>query len=307
MTKRKKRIVFFVIAIPFIIIALHFHFHSAFKKIIHADKSVNPIATDYFAHAMLINMGTKIIHDFVFVDYDSFLLKPLSLLEDRFFSIGQQHIDPGNIAEEGAWWALLHMDKFGIIKSFGIKRRDKSMHLSRLPNEESLAIRNKAYNYFLAIVDSGVRGIDLKEKEFSAVYALFTIPFNRISHNYPGQTEKERIDNYWEDPENYRKAFLSNQKFKKYIRNNPYYKKRSVAVNSTLRGRLGYLLGFNYFNKHPDVLCGKLLDDYLNLLASPELDSAKINKKVIAANLKDFAQECPTQKDKINSIQEKFQ
>jgi hypothetical protein len=305
MTKRRKKIAFFIISIPIIIVVLHFNFYFAFKKVIHADKSVNPIATNYFAHAMLVDMGAKLIHDYMFVDYDSLILKPLLSLEDYLFQIGKKYINPDNIAEEGAWWALLHMDKYGLIKT----RNDTSMGLSRLSNEESLAIRNKAYSYFLTIVDSGVKGIDLKDKEFSAVYALFVIPFKNISEIYPGATKDERMGRYWNDKNNYKKEFISYQKYKKYIFRNPYYKEKYIIINNAIISRLFDLLAFNYLNNHQDDLCGPLLDDYLTILASPGVEPNNIGKprmRNIKVILSVTANACHERKSDIISIQKKF-
>lgn len=71
--RKRKLLIKSIIIIPLLLVALYFQFYIGFNKVIHADKSVNPRATDYFVHAMLINMGEMLVHDFLFIDYDSFL------------------------------------------------------------------------------------------------------------------------------------------------------------------------------------------------------------------------------------------
>lgn len=304
MTKRRKRIALFVIAIPFIIVLLHFLFLSAFKKVIHADKSVNPLATDSFAHAMTIAIETKLIHDYLFVDYGSFLLNPLYLLEDHFFATGQKYISPDNIAEEAIWWSLLHMDKYDLIRG----RQDKNKGLSHLSNETSLAIHDQAYKYFLIAVGTKVKGIDFGAQGFSAMSGLFIIPFYNISDTYPGKTKKERIHNYWIDYDNYQRALLSYQKYKDYIADSPYLKGKNDIVNSNIIGRLSYLIYFNYRNNHLDTACNQLLTDYLDILASPETKPDKLiaagRIETIKVILEDVATKCPKQRNKILNVRE---
>ena len=142
MNKQNKRRIIIAIVIPLIFIALYFQFHTSFKEVIHADKSVNPIATDYFAHAMLINMGEMFVHDFLFIDYDSLLFKPLHALQDNLFNEGKKHIASDNLAEEGVWWSLIHLNKYGLVKS---GRRDRSLIKKELSSIESLSMRDQAY------------------------------------------------------------------------------------------------------------------------------------------------------------------
>lgn len=302
----RKFIISSLIIIPFLTIALYLQFYSSFKEVIHADKSVNPKATDYFAHAMLINMGEMIAHDFLFIDYDSFIFKPLHALQDHLFNEGKKHLASDNLAEEGVWWSLLHLNKYGLL---GSGRRDRSLIKKELSCTESLPMREQAHKYFHAVIDEGVKGIDFGGKEFSAAFGLFVFPFYKISDTYPGETSNQQTDNYWEDKDNHHKSLVSYQKFTKYIAGNPYLEGKQGSVYTSLIYRLENLIYFNSLHGNFDVSCGQLLDDYLDLLTSPELDLDKwdsIQVKTINIVLEESASNCQERKPEILKLQRTF-
>jgi hypothetical protein len=274
--------------------------------VIHADKSVNPRATDYFAHAMLISMGEMLVHDFLFIDYDSFLFKPLHALQDYLFNEGKKYVASDNLAEEGVWWSLIHLNKYGLIKS---GRRDKSLIVKELYNKKSLPIRAQALEYFYAVVDTGVKGIDFGGKEFSAAYGLFVVPFHSVYYTYPGKTEDEQVDNYWADHSLWQRSLASYQAYKTFFRSDPELNTKSGAITSSMIRRLSYLTGFNVLNNHPENACGPLLDDYLSILLSPEVDvdelgSNRIN--TVKAVLKDLIKKCPARRTEILNTRKQF-
>jgi hypothetical protein len=191
---KKKLFIKSIIIIPLLLVALYFQFYIGFNKVIQADKSVNPRATDYFSHAMLVNMGEMLVHDFLFIDYDSFLFKPLHALQDYLFNEGKKYVASDNLAEEGVWWSLIQLNKYGLVKS---GRPDRSLIMKELYNKKSLPMRVQALEYFYAVVDTGVKGIDFGGKEFSAAYGLFVFSFHNISYTYPGKTRDEQKENFW--------------------------------------------------------------------------------------------------------------
>ncbi len=303
---KKKIIIGSLIVIPFLLVALYFQFHTSFKEVIHADRSVNPKATNYFAHAMLINMGEMLVHDFFFIDYDNFLFKPLHALQDNLFKEGQKYIASDNLAEEGVWWSLIHLNKYGLIRS---GRKDRSLIEKELKSKNSLPMRDQALKYFYAVIDEGVKGVEFGGKEFSATYGLFIFPFYKISYTYSGETRSKQIDNYWEDHSLYQKSLISYQKYKSYFRNDPRVSEKSGAITSSMIGRLSYLIGFNMFNNHLEPACGQLLDDYLMTLTSQELDVDELGPnriKTVDVILKDLATKCPMRQIEILNTKKQF-
>ena len=303
---KRKFVISSLVIIPFLMVALYFQFHASFKEVIHADKSVNPKATDYFAHAMLINMGEMLVHDFLFIDYDSFLFKPLHALQNNLFKEGQKYVASDNLAEEGVWWSLIHLNKYGLVRS---GRRDRSLIKKELSNKKSLPMREQARKYYYAVIDEGVKGVDFGGKEFSAAFGLFVFPFYKISETYPGETRAERVDNYWEDNDNYQNALISYQKFTRYIADNPYLKGKHDAVYTSLVNRVDALIYFNILHHNLNVACGQLLDDYLVMLTRPELDITKWNSvqtKTVDILLEKTALGCPAIKTEILNTQKYF-
>ncbi len=292
---------------PILLIALYFQFYTGFKEVIHAEKSVNPKATDYFSHAMLINMGEMLVHDFLFIDYDSVLFKPLHALQDHLCNKGKNYVVSDNLAEEGVWWSLIHLNKYGLVKS---GRRDRSLIKKELSSTASLPMRVQAYKYFHAVMDEGVWGVDFGGKEYSAAFGLFVFPFYKVSYTYPGETEEQQIDNYWDDHSLYQKALVSYQKYKNYFRRDPEVDRKSGAITSSMIGRLNYLVGFNIFKNQPEAICGSLLDDYLAFLSSPWLDINEIGpnqNKTVNAVLEDVVEKCPARQTEIINTQKHFQ
>ena len=304
---KRKILISSIAVISFLLIALYFQFYKGFKEIIHADKSVNPRATNYFAHAMLINMGEMLVHDFLFIDYDSFLLQPLHALQDHLFTEGQKYVAKDNLAEEGVWWSLIHLNKYGLVKS---GRKDRSLIKKELSNKDSLPMREKALEYFNAAIDDRVNGVDFGNKEFSAVFGLFVFPFYKISYTYPGKTRDEQVNNYWADNNLYLKALSSYEKYKKFLESEPELSsKMSGPLTSSIAGRLSYLLDYNIFNNDQESACGVLLDDYLDILSSPMLDIKEFDSiriEVVNFTLKKLNRKCLARQTDIQKVQKEF-
>lgn len=304
---KRKLLISSIVVIPFLLVVIYFLFYKSFKEVIHADLSINPRATNYFAHAMLINMGEMLVHDFLFIDYDSFLFKPLHAIQDHLFTEGQKYVAEDNLAEEGVWWSLIHLNKYGLVKS---GRKDRSFIKKELSNKDSLPMREQALKYFYAVIDEGVKGVDFGNKEFSAAFGLFVFPFYKVSFTYPGKTRDDQIDNYWADHSLYLKALSSYEKYKAFLESEPELRSKLFGpLSSSIVGRLNYLLYFNTLNSHQDSACGLLLDDYLVILSSSALDMKEFDPvriKVVNATLEHLNKMCTTREADIQKAQKYF-
>ena len=130
-------------------------------------------------------------------------------------------------------------------------------------------------------------------------------------HTYPGETRNEQVNNYWADHSLYLKAVSSYEKYIAFLESEPgLSSKMSGPLSSSIVGRLNYLLDFNIINNHHDSACGILLDDYLVILSSSELDIKEFDSvriKVVNVTLEKLNKICTTREADIQKAQKYFQ
>lgn len=128
------------------------------------DKSQNPQASKHFIKAMEYKNYTKMLHDFV--DYDSFLMRPLLNKIDEEYEKGKA-ILPKNSAEDVYWFVALYRSIYGI----GSYPNDMDMSMSY---EKNLAVYEYQKHY---------EDILSKIKRFAVDDFSFDIPIIN-SHKY---------------------------------------------------------------------------------------------------------------------------
>lgn len=187
-----------LIAIPLVIIAIHFHFYSALKKEFHADQSVNPEATSYFLHATAIHtVWITVLHDFLLIDYDNPLLKPFLSLRDHFFEKGESIMPPDN-AEDAICW----IQNYAAMYDFTVTgREDKSMAIDTLDKPTQRAIREKIYNYIIKMDKHGIKGIHSNRYAIPSdkMTDLVACYLHEIVDMYEGSNEQEKVEAYYTD------------------------------------------------------------------------------------------------------------
>lgn len=195
-----------LIAIPLIIIAIHFHFYSALKDEFHANQSVNPEATSYFLHATAVNVvWITVLHDYLMIDYDSSVLKPFLALQNHFFQKGESFMSVDN-AEDAIWW----VQNYATMYDFTVKGRDdKSMAIDTLDKPTQKAIREKIYNYIIKMDKYGVKGIHSGQYAIPAdkMTDLVACYLHEIVDMYEGANEQEKVEKYYTDNQMTKKIF----------------------------------------------------------------------------------------------------
>lgn len=194
----KSKLLITLLAIPLVIIAIHFHFYSALKEEFHADQSVNPEATSYFLHATAIHtVWITVLHDFLLIDYDNPLLKPFLSLRDHFFKKGES-IMPTDNAEDAIWW----IQNYAAIYDFTVTgREDKSMAIDTLDKSTQHSIREKIYNYIIKMDKYGLKGIHSNRYAIPSdkMTDLVACYLHEIVDMYEGQNEQEKVEAYYTD------------------------------------------------------------------------------------------------------------
>lgn len=304
MTRRRKRIIGSVLAIPLIIIAIHFTFYSTLKDIVHAEKSVNPIATDSFAHAASISWYIGIAHNYLYINYDSSLLNPLYKLENYFFKEGQKYLAKDNLGEEGVWWYLINSDRY----DFTIQKRvDLSVTLSARPKEESLAIRDRLYNYFLAITDIGIQGVEFGKFKSDTVHGLFDGIYGDYAALYPFE-RNNKIVVLENDFELMDREVILYEQYKTFIADDPFIDRYKYVYHSILNV-LEPILFSHLYHKKTSIACGSLLMDYLDIFINPKINKKNVlsfDYKYTKIILRKVKAACPNRKVAILSAEEQI-
>lgn len=194
----KSKLLITLLAIPLVIIAIHFHFYSTLKKEFHADQSVNPEATSYFLHATAIHtVWITVLHDFLLIDYDNPLLKLFLSLRDHFFEKGES-IMPTDNAEDAIWW----IQNYAAMYDFTVTgREDKSMAIDTLDKPTQRAIREKIYNYIIKMDKYGIKGIHSNRYAIPSdkMTDLVACYLHEIVDMYEGSNEQEKVEAYYTD------------------------------------------------------------------------------------------------------------
>lgn len=194
----KSKLLITLLAIPLVIIAIHFHFYSALKEEFHADQSVNPEATSYFLHATAIHtVWITVLHDFLLIDYDNPLLKPFLSLRDHFFEKGEA-IMPADNAEDAIWW----IQNYAAMYDFTVTgREDKSMAIDTLNKPTQRAIREKIYNYIIKMDRYGIKGIHSNRYAIPSdkMTDLVACYLHEIVDMYEGSNEQKKVEAYYTD------------------------------------------------------------------------------------------------------------
>ncbi|HBT87323.1 hypothetical protein [Desulfobacter sp.] len=309
-TKKWKRWAAIILGPPLILIAIHINFNVGLQKVVHAENSVNPDATNSFSHATLIGDYIDRIHDTFFIDYDSILFTPLYKLETYFFKKGQKSIQPDNLGEEGVWWFLVYGERYGFCKQ---GREDESLLITNLPPKKSWEIRMQVYNYFLAITDGRIKGIKFGKPVSDSAHNFFQVVFIKICDLYPWEIDGEWIEECWDDRSLFEKQLTLYRRFKNYIRTDPFLDTHKLVQNN-MHVRLEHLIYHYLLENNTTNACGKLLDDYLQILgndnyrrqliANSEKPSIRIEEVNIV--LKKAGQLCTGKKKRILDIQKKY-
>ncbi len=253
-----------ILLIPAIFLTIHFYLFSTIKDTFKAEKSVNPEATEYFIHASIIgSIYVSIIHK-VF-DYDSLAMKPLLKLTDYYFEKGEELVRADN-GEDGVWWYLTYAYIYNIDTP---KRIDVSMNIYSLSKKEEIELRDKIANYVINIGNNDVKGVEFGKYKSSAMHTMFATHSSHMDPNklYDGETDKERLNNYWRDTTLHKKAIESYLAYKKFIKRDKYFR-RYKYIEKNMLGRLRYLIYYDFTNHSLESTCRDWRFDFLKLLSN---------------------------------------
>jgi len=230
-----------ILIIPFIIIVIHFSFYFSIKSLVNADKSVNPQATEYFVQANTIStVWINTIHDYLFIDYDSPIMKPLLDITDYYFNKGEKLLSPNN-AEDAVWWFLTYAYIYNINFS---SRKDNSMDIYKLPKDKEMDLRYKLADYIIKIGNYGVKGVEFGEYESSAMHAFFATHFSEIDYNkhYRGKSEGARIYAFWHDDKLYHKRIATYKAYIKFVDHDKFLEGWRLYSLNNILGRVIYFV-----------------------------------------------------------------
>ncbi len=255
-----------ILNIPLVIIAIHFNFYFSIKSLVNANKSVNPKATEYFVQANTIStVWINAIHNYLFVDYDSPIMKPLIGITNYYFNKGEKLVSENN-AEDAVWWFLTYAYIYSINTS---DRDDDSMDIYLLPKDEEIKLRYKLADYVIKLGDYGVKGIEFDKYESSAMHAMFAVSFSgiNIDKHYTGTTEQDRINHYWKDKKLYDYRVKTYKAYMKFLKNDPYKEGWELYSLNSLSGRLWIFVAKDIRNAEVMTNCkNQYIEKYLNNL-----------------------------------------
>lgn len=183
--------------LPVIILSIYFTFFTAIEKIHKVKNSVNPEATNYYVHATTVSVFIFALHDYVFLDFDNPIFKPLYKLRDYFFEKGESLI-PNDNSENIVWWDQNYSTIYGSVAS---DRRDETMTIDKLDKDNQLKLRERIYNYLLKFSEYPVKGdmfshkIDIRD----TLITLSGVYNDSIFDLYDGKNV-ERTRNFAQDP-----------------------------------------------------------------------------------------------------------
>ncbi|PHQ92154.1 MAG: hypothetical protein COB42_02360 [Sulfurimonas sp.] len=187
-----------IIAIPCIVVAIHFNFYFGLKQEFNASKSVNPKATAYFLHASAITVSwINILHSVVGVSYDNPIMKPILSLRDYYFNLGEEYVNEDN-AENVIWWSYNYSRMYG----FAIGDDNNVYSIQKLEKKTQKELRTKVYGYIVKLGTYGVKGIhSISNDSLSDMTGLVSGYMLGISEMYKGKTGAEKGINFYLDKE----------------------------------------------------------------------------------------------------------
>ncbi|MDD4950740.1 hypothetical protein [Sulfuricurvum sp.] len=313
-----------LIAIPLVIIAIHFNFYFATQRIVKADESINQEATSYFIHANVISMlWINATHTYLFVDYDSWLMKPLIVLTDYFFEKGEVLIQPHN-GEDGVWWYLTYAYIYNLSTS---QRIDTSMDIYSLPKNEEMNLRNKLTRYIIKIGNDGVKGVDFGKYESSAMHTMFATHLSNIDveKHYTGNTKQEKIGTYLHDKNINAYANDSYVAYVRFLKKDQFKSGWELFILNNLNERVRFLIFNDMVNFSSQNICtNKYIPSYLTYIKlinikslnrknqNDDIPNQKVKKmfedrerdRIVLTQIKNS---CPNFGDEINQIEITFQ
>ena len=275
-----KKLIYSIILIILTGTILHGTFFYSTKSIVHGDNSVNPKATTYFIHANVIS--TLYIHNLQkipFINYDSFLIKPLISLTNYFFNKGEKHLEENN-AENVVWWYLTYAKIYNINKE-----SNKLNTISVFPKEKKANLDNrfKMSNYIIKLGNEDVKGLDFGKYKSSAMHSLFAIHFSHfdINKHYDGTTYREKIIKFGNDTKIYDIRLKTYYAYKKFIEKDNFINRYKFA-NKNLCSAIPYLLSYQYYKNDKKIQCNDslLANDFYKCLKEDDGLIAN-NKKLI--------------------------
>lgn len=266
-----------LIAIPLVVVALHFNFYFSTQRIVKADQSINHEATSYFIHANVVStLWINTIHTYLFVDYDSWIMKPLIALTDHFFEKGETLIQPHN-GEDGVWWYLT----YAYINNLSTAQRvDISMDIYSLPKEEEMKLRNKLTQYIIKIGNDGVKGVDFGKYESSAMHTMFATHLSNIDveKHYIGNTKQEKIGAYLHDKKINAYANESYAAYVRFLKKDKFKSGWELFILNNLNERVRFLIFNDMVNFSSQNICtNKYIPSYLTYLKLINIKS--LNRK----------------------------
>lgn len=295
-----------LVAIPLVLIAIHFHFYSALKEEFHADQSVNPEATSYFIHATAIHtVWISVLHDFFFIDYDNPLLKPFLSLRDHFFKKGESMM-PADNAEDAIWWIQNYAAMYDFTTT---GRDDKSMAIDTLDKPTQRAIREKIYNYSIKMDKYGVKGIHSEKfaTDIPVVMTYLVVGYCRnTEYMADGKDNKEQLKNFYGDFQTSSKLLSLYKAYDNSLKKYPFTTedRPSEFFKHKLLGMT--LWSIIYYRQYvPKALCDspelteylKLTDSLYSWASHPE----QINDADLQYIAKNFMQHSPNEKYELSA------
>lgn len=248
--------------IPVIILGVYFTFFTTIEKIHKVKNSVNPEATNYYVHATTVSVFIFALHDYVFLDFDNPIFKPLYKLRDYFFEKGESLI-PNDNSENIVWWDQNYSKIYDLKDS---SRNDTSMTIDKLDKDSQLKLRERIYNYILKFSEYPVRGdifnpkIDLKD----TITTLINAYDNQILEFYDGKG-MDRIKNFAQDSLQQERYFKINELINKiendnsliYIFAKQYFLQNKIIIE-VFKDKLNINLCYrenisDYLNSEKDV------------------------------------------------------
>jgi hypothetical protein len=232
---------YMVLLIPMFLIAVHYNFYFSTASLVKAKQSINPKATSYFIHANVIStFWIDKIHTYLFIDYDSTLMKPLLNFTQYLFVKGEANIKQNN-AEDGVWWFLT----YAYIYNFNTaSRKDDSMDIYNLPKKEEMSLRYKLADYIIKLGNKGVKGVEFGKYESSAMHTMFAINFSKINidKHYEGKRKIDRVNAYWKDSKLYNYKVKTYKSYKKFRNKDLYLNEWELYSLDSLNNRLWFLV-----------------------------------------------------------------
>ena len=260
----RKKVLIAIFFVPALILVFHYSFYFSTANIVKSERSINPEATRLFIHANVIStLWIKTVHDKLFVDYDSFLMRALIDLTNYFFEKAETKIKPHN-AEAGIWWFLTYANIYNLSSS---DRLDNSLDIYTLSKDSEWEIRHKLADYVTKIGFYGVKGVDFDKYESSAMHTMFATSFSEIDldKHYKGITERDRVNAYWSDDELYDIRKKTYEAYTQFLEKDMFLDGWELYAQKSINSRLWTLIVKDVDKGKVMMNCkNRYIEDYLN-------------------------------------------